>query len=355
MSTQARPARARNIMHARASWHIRRPPACARRRLIVLLPRSLPRAGYTLLSAYLVFFMQAGFAMLSAGSVRAKNAKVGAGADAWAVTACCRLALECRLASCTLCCCRLRAHSDLPLCSPSFSIAEHHPPEPAGRLLRLHRLVRRGVRLAAVPGSGRCSTPSPRATAALGGAAPHGCSAAAWPAWRRWGSAPTTAALPPSCSPSPPLTPPASRYATGWAFAFGDPTQDAATGEYEWQGNPFIGHTYFFQARDGWAFAGMRAVLGSVWSGGKRWQRQPPPTRRAPSTPALNPRSQPRLHCLQAGLPRTSYALWFFQFTFAATSATIVSGAVAERCRFECYVAYNLALVSFVYPCVAHW
>lgn len=31
--------------------------------------------GFTLLSGYLVFFMQAGFAMLSAGSVRAKNAK----------------------------------------------------------------------------------------------------------------------------------------------------------------------------------------------------------------------------------------------------------------------------------------
>ena len=32
-------------------------------------------AGFTLTSGYLVFFMQCGFAMLCAGSVRAKNAK----------------------------------------------------------------------------------------------------------------------------------------------------------------------------------------------------------------------------------------------------------------------------------------
>lgn len=38
-------------------------------------PALCGHAGYTLLSGYLVFFMQAGFAMLSAGSVRAKNAK----------------------------------------------------------------------------------------------------------------------------------------------------------------------------------------------------------------------------------------------------------------------------------------
>jgi Amt family ammonium transporter len=54
-------------------------------------------------------------------------------------------------------------------------------------------------------------------------------------------------------------------------------------------------------------------------------------------------------------LPRENFWLWFFQFTFAATGATIISGAVAERCRFEAYMLYELMIVMFVYPVVAHW
>ena len=54
-----------------------------------------------------------------------------------------------------------------------------------------------------------------------------------------------------------------------------------------------------------------------------------------------------------SGLPTEGFLI--FQTVFCATSATIVSGAMAERTKFDMYVVYSFFISLIIYPVSGHW
>ena len=56
---------------------------------------------------------------------------------------------------------------------------------------------------------------------------------------------------------------------------------------------------------------------------------------------------------IQNGLPIEGFLI--FQTVFCATSATIVSGAMAECTKFSMYLAYTIAISVLIYPVSGHW
>ena len=65
------------------------------------------------------------------------------------------------------------------------------------------------------------------------------------------------------------------------------------------------------------------------------------------------PEASSSLAAAPEGMPL--YVFLFFQLVFAATAATIVSGAVAERARLATFMVFTALAVLLIYPIVGHW
>lgn len=66
----------------------------------------------------------------------------------------------------------------------------------------------------------------------------------------------------------------------------------------------------------------------------------------------------PRDNGMTAGYADAGYTRWtdfLFQGMFAATAATIVSGAVAERIKINAYLIFTIIFVGLVYPLIGGW
>ncbi|MFO1447710.1 MAG: ammonium transporter [Opitutaceae bacterium] len=113
-----------------------------------------------------------------------------------------------------------------------------------------------------------------------------------------------------------------SFYVIGWGLMFGD-------------GNPWVGTSglWFVGGADN------SPALGEAYA-------------------AMNPFSTTKYEGVYSAINWTPVPLWakfFFQLVFAGTAATIVSGAVAERIKFNSFIFFSFVLVALIYPVSGHW
>ena len=54
-------------------------------------------------------------------------------------------------------------------------------------------------------------------------------------------------------------------------------------------------------------------------------------------------------------LVNTKAAHWIFSFALSATSASIVSGAMAERTEMKAFLIYSAVMSGFIFPVAVHW
>ena len=61
---------------------------------------------------------------------------------------------------------------------------------------------------------------------------------------------------------------------------------------------------------------------------------------------------------MEKAVVETGYAVmsdWFFQMVFVATTASIVSGTLAERVKLWSFFLFTLVLTAFIYPVIGSW
>lgn len=60
-------------------------------------------------------------------------------------------------------------------------------------------------------------------------------------------------------------------------------------------------------------------------------------------------------HFAMDGSSAENNTFFFFQSMFAATAVTIISGAIAERMKFNGYIVVAIVVTSLIYPLYGHW